>query len=241
MERSAIAVQGSSDVHIAAAKPNTLRTALHNAQKSLDIYNVGMSNYSTFSPTREVGNYFAIDENSHLWAISKGVFSSLKNATPYSYDDIIDFELIEDGNSIVKGGIGSAFVGGLLFGSVGAIVGSVSGKKTVKQTCTSLIIKITVNNIDAPVEYIKLISSNTNKNSFVYRNAYQDAQEILSLLQLICNQRNTSNSESHNSESHNSVSQYSTADEIRKYKELWDDGIITEEEFQAKKKQLLGL
>lgn len=33
----------------------------------------------------------------------------------------------------------------------------------------------------------------------------------------------------------------SVADEIKKYKELLDSGIITEEEFQAKKKQLLNL
>ncbi|MGR5979483.1 SHOCT domain-containing protein [Bacillus cereus] len=33
----------------------------------------------------------------------------------------------------------------------------------------------------------------------------------------------------------------SGADEILKYKELLDQGIITEEEFQAKKKQLLGI
>ncbi|MGG1152787.1 SHOCT domain-containing protein [Bacillus wiedmannii] len=33
----------------------------------------------------------------------------------------------------------------------------------------------------------------------------------------------------------------SGADEILKYKELFDQGIITEEEFQAKKKQLLGI
>ncbi|MEI4827993.1 DUF4429 domain-containing protein [Bacillus sp. FJAT-53711] len=33
----------------------------------------------------------------------------------------------------------------------------------------------------------------------------------------------------------------SGADEIIKYKELMDQGIITEEEFQAKKKQLLGI
>lgn len=31
------------------------------------------------------------------------------------------------------------------------------------------------------------------------------------------------------------------ADEIRKFKKLADDGIITKEEFEAKKKQLLGL
>ncbi len=34
---------------------------------------------------------------------------------------------------------------------------------------------------------------------------------------------------------------FSGADEILKYKELMDDGIITQEEFDAKKKQLLGL
>ena len=33
----------------------------------------------------------------------------------------------------------------------------------------------------------------------------------------------------------------SAADEIKKFKELLDSGIITEEEFNAKKKQLLGL
>lgn len=35
--------------------------------------------------------------------------------------------------------------------------------------------------------------------------------------------------------------QQSNADELKKYKELLDSGIITQEEFDAKKKQLLGL
>ena len=34
---------------------------------------------------------------------------------------------------------------------------------------------------------------------------------------------------------------YSAADEILKYKKLLDQGILTEEEFNQKKKQLLGL
>lgn len=33
----------------------------------------------------------------------------------------------------------------------------------------------------------------------------------------------------------------SAADELKKYKELKDQGVLTEEEFQAKKEQLLGL
>lgn len=38
-----------------------------------------------------------------------------------------------------------------------------------------------------------------------------------------------------------SIQQPSSADELKKYKELLDQGIITQEEFDAKKKQLLGL
>jgi len=37
------------------------------------------------------------------------------------------------------------------------------------------------------------------------------------------------------------VMQYENADEIRKYKKLLEDGIITEEDFENKKKQLMGL
>lgn len=39
----------------------------------------------------------------------------------------------------------------------------------------------------------------------------------------------------------NNVTTVSSADEIAKFKNLLDDGIITQEEFDAKKKQLLGL
>ena len=35
--------------------------------------------------------------------------------------------------------------------------------------------------------------------------------------------------------------QLSSADELRKYKSLLDDGIISQEEFESKKKQLLGI
>ncbi len=42
-------------------------------------------------------------------------------------------------------------------------------------------------------------------------------------------------------ESKQIVYQASPADELKKYKELLDSGIITQEEFNAKKKQILGL
>lgn len=42
-------------------------------------------------------------------------------------------------------------------------------------------------------------------------------------------------------DSHDSGQTISSADEIKKFKELLDSGIITQEEFDAKKKQLLGI
>jgi len=191
-----------------------------------------------FSASKSVGGYFGINEHSRQWAVGKGLIPSLKNATPYSYDDIVDFELIEDGTSISKGGLGRAAVGGLLFGGVGAIVGGVTGGKKAKQKCTSLMVKITVNNLSAPTEYIKLITTPTDKSSFTYKAAFQSAQEIVSLLQLICNQRDN---EKIVEQATTSAQELSTADEIRKFKSLLDEGIITEEEFLAKKRQLLGL
>jgi hypothetical protein len=38
-----------------------------------------------------------------------------KNPKIYNYSDIVDFELLEDGESITKGGLGRAITGGLLF------------------------------------------------------------------------------------------------------------------------------
>ena len=39
----------------------------------------------------------------------------------------------------------------------------------------------------------------------------------------------------------NNIKETSNADELKKYKELIDSGVITQEEFDAKKKELLGL
>ena len=39
----------------------------------------------------------------------------------------------------------------------------------------------------------------------------------------------------------NNIQEKSSADELKKFKDLLDSGIITQEEFDEKKKQLLGL
>lgn len=185
-----------------------------------------------FNPSKKIGSYIEFDDTRMEWLVPDGLFGKKKKV--YKYNDIVDYELLEDGESIIKkSGIGRAVTGGVLFGGVGAIVGGVTGKQKTKSICKSLKIKITVSDINNPTVYINFIPSETKKDSWIYKNAYNSAQECLSVLQLICN-----NSEN---EVQNNASPISNADEILKYKNLLDNGIITQEEFEAKKKQLLGI
>ena len=194
------------------------------------------TNLINFMPTKKIGNYLYLDENNKKLTIPQGLFRKKINEQKiYNYNDIVNFELIEDGNSISEGGVGRAIVGGALFGGIGAIVGGSTGHKH-KQTCTNLKIKITLNNINNPVEYITFINTEIKKDSRLYKSYIKIAQEIISVLQIICETNKSINI----SQQINSPS-VSNIDELKKYKELLDCGAITEEEFEKKKKEILNL
>lgn len=154
------------------------------------------------------------------------------------FQDLIDFELLSNGVKLADGNslLGAA-VGGMAFGGFGAVVGSGFGSKTVKDVCKSLSIKVVFNDLNNPNEYINIITSDTKTDSNEYKAMFNIAQECLSLLVVIL--KNNQEKNNTNSSSANQVS--SVADEIKKYKELLDIGAITEEEFNSKKKQLLGM
>lgn len=74
--------------------------------------------------------------------LPKGAFRfKIDDSFVFKYEYILDFEIIEDGNTVTKGGLGKALVGGAIFGVAGNLVGSTS-KKT-NQVCTQLQIKVT--------------------------------------------------------------------------------------------------
>lgn len=185
--------------------------------------------YKELNITHDVGNLFKVDSQAQCW-YAQDQFG-LHRTPIYAYEDIMDFELLEDGNTITKGGLGSAVVGGLTFGALGAVVGASTGKRTSNMNCTSMRIKVSLKNMDTPIEYINLIQTKVAKKSAAYKKAYEQAQEILALLQIMI----------HGNEKSDVLNEDSATDEIMKYKRLLDVGAITEEEFQAKKKQLLEL
>lgn len=191
---------------------------------------------NNFNITKKIGNYLFIDENNKKWTVPQGLFKKTVNPQLiHSYTDILNYELIEDGDIVSKGGIGRALVGGTLFGGVGAVVGGVTGRKN-NEVCRLLQIKITLNNLNNPVEYITLIQGSFPKNSFTYNTAFNMAQQIMSVLQIICdNNKDTSTEEQNDNNLSNNI------EEIKKFKQLLDEGIITQQEFEIKKKELLNI
>ncbi|WP_461615405.1 SHOCT domain-containing protein [Clostridium sp. Marseille-QA1073] len=186
-----------------------------------------------FITTKKIGAYIEFDEQKRLWLIPDGLRGKKIHPRIYTFDNIVEYELLEDGDTITKGGLGSAIVGGVLAGGVGAVVGGVTGKKKTKSVINNLRIKITVNDTSNPSIYINLINTPTKANSFLYKMAYESAQEILSMLSVI-----TQSNENENQQE-KITNTVSVADELIKLKSLLDDGILTEEEFIAEKNKIL--
>lgn len=188
-------------------------------------------------------SFIEIDETRELInipEIKSALFSKNKRIEHIrKFKDLVDFELLSNGTKLADGNslLGAA-VGGIAFGGFGAIVGSGASSKSIKDICKSLSIKVVFNDLQNPNEYINIITSDTKTDSKEYKELFNVAQECLSLLGVILkkNQEHSASTTIKQSEQPSSV-----IDEIKKYKELFDIGAITEEEFSAKKKQLLGL
>jgi len=103
----------------------------------------------------------------------------------HEFSDLISYELIEDDSVITSGGVGQALVGGALFGGVGAIAGGITGKRIQKKRVESLYIKATLNSFKNSCVLIPLITKPTKTNSKEYKNAFEDAHKILSILDVI--------------------------------------------------------
>lgn len=201
--------------------------SLRKINQTLDMCKVNQERLQIFSTTQSYGKYIQVDSNNRLWK------TSAQKDIIFSYSDILDFELLENGKSITKGGLGSAVVGGVLFGGVGAVVGSAVGQKKTKQEITEYRIKITTKNQHYPSLYIDFLTTGKVKEGSISHNLnVHSAQEILSLLTQITNSVSNSNAPQQS---------FSAADEILKLKQLLDAGVLTAEEFETKKKMLLNI
>ncbi len=188
-----------------------------------------------YHPTKTVKDYLSVDERHQTWAILGN--KDYKNVV-FRYSDVLNVEVLQDNVQVTSGSLGSAVVGGLLTGGIGALAGGLVGPKKTQESCDSLQIKITMRGIQRPVAYICFIETTTKKNNPVYKKAVQKVEECMAIL---TNIMDISGASTPAPAEVAQTSGASAADELMKFKQLLDAGAITQAEYDAKKAQLLGL
>ncbi|MBO1298964.1 MULTISPECIES: SHOCT domain-containing protein [Enterococcus] len=152
------------------------------------------------------------------------------------FDNILDFEIVENGQSKIASGAKAAAVGTVLFGPAGMITGAIIGKGKEKELVDNLYLEVSIK--DEPPIKIEIISKKVRKDSKKFRNGLDHLIQIAEKLQPIVEKNNLD--EAPSIENIVPSNQTSVTDELRAFKSLLDDGIITQEEFDLKKAELLS-
>lgn len=163
--------------------------------------------------------------------------------TIFSYNELLDYDLFENDLSIASGGTGRAVVGTAIAGSVGGVLGAMTATRKTKRSVDSMALQISTNNFFFPSVMITYIDKETKTSKKKYTDAYSKAQQTIACMDIIFNQLEqvpTPTEDTVLNETNN-ITDSNPYEEIKKLKELLDMGIINQEEFDIKKKELLGL
>ena len=168
------------------------------------------------------------------------------------YEIKIDNEIVITSNTKNKKGVGKALVGGALFGGVGMVAGAVAGNSKSKTTQSQkeihhYTLALKINDISCPSFVVKLkslemaeqatatldiISQNDNEVETNEKAIEEAVQEVVEKAA-----PKTFEEVTHKPTKENNLDKF---EEIKKYKELLDMGIITQEEFDVQKKRILN-
>ena len=152
---------------VAASQINSRRVSMSQALKALHSFTATQ----VFVGTN--GNSgLAVDEvRSSLCLLTTGTPSSSRSESfaltredvktetrVIPFRDLLACEILEDGAAITKTSRGSqvvgAAVGGLLLGGMGALIGGLSGSTTTRQTVSSVLLRLTVNDTAQPIHEV---------------------------------------------------------------------------------------
>lgn len=160
----------------------------------------------------------------------------------FAFNEILDYDLCENNESISSGGVGRAVVGGMLFSAPGAIIGAVTGKKKTKSTCDSMYLSISTSSYFFPSLMIPYITKEVKTKSNDYKKALSKARETIGCLEGVFKE----NEDSKGPQKVEIVSPIPASNDdpiekVKKLKELLDMGAISQEEFEKKKIEFLEL
>lgn len=204
-------------------------TALSNHQEGkkeqkiiLPVKKPFMKQLDSLTLRRDVNNYFYVSKKYD------------QNAVKYQFDrfewggSTVTQETITTGNIKTKGRTGQAIAGAALLGPAGAVIGSAGKRKSKVDT------KSTTTTTETGSEgkiFLRDPADNSTKEVKVFLNSIQanNLERFLS---------NVDYAEDTTSEN---TSELSSMQQLKELKELLDLEIITQEEFELKKKEILGL
>ena len=125
----------------------------------------------------------SVDEISKSFKIDNDFFKV------FQFDELVDYNLIENGQTITQGGISlkRAAAGGILLGGAGMIVGGLTGKKKIEDNATEIRIEFKVKGLNEGIYEINLLSKPIKKDTYTYKALVMNAKEIISFFDRISN------------------------------------------------------
>lgn len=167
----------------------------------------------------------------------------------HRYEDIVSISYEENGTDIYNKSLGGAVVGGLLFGGVGAIVGSNTAKTQQKKEVRKMSIKILLKSTSDSTIVLKIYEAGKDGNLLETKNAsdlqhyeglMKEVAGIKDIFSIIIDIVDKNLARQKTSPVVQTVSSSSVADELMKLAKLKDAGVLSEEEFDAQKSKLLN-
>lgn len=130
----------------------------------------------------------AIDESrGEICLIKYGATGIDCRVIPYS--DVFAVEIFQDGKSVTRtiraSQIGGAVMGGVALGGAGAMIGGLSGSTTTSETIIRIDLRLVVNDIDAPLHDITLMSSESEKGGYMYAQAMKVARRWKAIMEVV--------------------------------------------------------
>lgn len=180
-------------------------------------------------------------------------YMDMEQTKEVPFDQIISVEILEDNTLLSSKSttrtVGGALLGGALAGGAGMVVGGLSGDSAQKKKVSKVSVKIKIRDYSTPSLLIPCfdaqktigheIKTTDSLYGHIYRDELQNAQKIADYVSVIIDEVDRQEKQSQSAQPISSQKS-SVADELTKLASLKEQGILTDEEFQAQKAIILN-
>lgn len=174
--------------------------------------------------------------------------TSIPEFRVFGLKDLLSTEIYEDGQAVTRTSrssqLGSALVGGLLFGGLGAVVGGLSGKTVAADKVKSICLRVMVNDTARPIHEVQFLLLEVKRDSSVYKETIKNVRHWNSILEILIKRADQADKENQkqNQEAVQVLApmeEKSLSEKLRELKSLMDDGILSQAEYESQKEKVL--